>query len=368
MRSLRAPLLSSLLLVAACSSLPPNGTPPLTTDAEVEADVVAPVDRVAPRDVPLDAGTAVDVVTAEDRVAPPDLPTVTDRGVIDVGPRDTGVPDTGVRDTGPTDTGPAADVPVSGAIAMALPVIDDATRARIRELRAAGQARGNRANVLAKIGDSITESGSFLTDLGEGWYNLGAYAAVEPTIAYFRMQIISGGRNSLNRPSVCAMAGWTAARALEGGATSPLRTELAATRPAWAVVMYGTNDIDQATPDALQTNLTRVVEIIEENGTVPILSTIPDRTDSARAGGLALTMNQRIRAIAAARHIPLMDYWAALQPLPARGMDGDGIHPNVYRNMGDAQAGDFTAAGLRYGYNMRNLVTVLSLDRVRVIQ
>jgi hypothetical protein len=101
---------------------------------------------------------------------------------------------------------------------------------------------------------------------------------------------------------------------------------------------------------------------------VPILSTIPDRTDRSAAGALALTMNQRIRAVAAARRIPLMDYWAALQPLPARGMDGDGIHPNVYRNNGDAQAGDFTTAGVRFGYNIRNLVAILALDRVRAIQ
>lgn len=354
MRMLRGPLFASALSLLACSSLPPNGDPLLIADAQVAADVVTPSDRSAPND----GGAAPDVVV-EDLGAPADVPEVTDRGVVDSGPRDTGAPQ---------DTGPVADVPLSDALAAAVPVIDEATRARIVALRALGQSRGNRANVLAKIGDSITESGSFLSDLGEGWYELGAFGAIEPTITYFRAVTLSGGRNSLNRASVCAMGGWTSARALEGGANSPLRNELAATRPGFAVVMYGTNDIDMATPEILQTNLTSIAQIIEENGTVPILSTIPDRADNSRAGGLALTMNQRIRAVAAARHIPVMDYWGALQALPAHGVDTDGIHPNVYRNMGDPQSGDFTAPGLRYGYNVRNLLTVVTLDRLRGIQ
>jgi hypothetical protein len=368
------------LLSASCSSLPPGGTPVIVDDAASDVPVVA--DRPVAVDVPVgfDAGPTpdvvsppqdlgsgtdvvrVDVVAAQDVVTPPtDVPSA---------PRDvvTAVDVVTVTDRGASvDTGPVAEVPLTDALRQSLPVLDTATVARVRELRALGSTRGMRANVFAKIGDSITESGSFLSDIGEGWFELSAFSPLEPTITFFRAQSISG-RNSFNRPSTCATAGWTAARALENDPSSPLRNELNATRPAYALVMYGTNDIDQATPDALQTNLTRIAEIIEANGTVPILSTIPDRTDRSAAGTLALTMNQRIRAVAAARRIPLMDYWAALQPLPSRGMDGDGIHPNVYRNNGDAQAGDFTTAGLRFGYNVRNLVAILALDRVRAIQ
>jgi hypothetical protein len=45
---------------------------------------------------------------------------------------------------------------------------------------------GMRPDVFAKIGDSITESASFLSDIGQGWYVLGRYGALEPTIAHFR--------------------------------------------------------------------------------------------------------------------------------------------------------------------------------------
>jgi GDSL-like Lipase/Acylhydrolase family len=373
-RMLRALALG--LLSASCSSLPPSGTPVLVEDGAAPDSSVTP-DRPVAVDVPVgfdagrapdvvtpaqDLGPGVDVIAAQDVVTPPrDVPAA---------PRDavTAVDVVTVTDRGASvDAGPVAEVPLTDALRQSLPVLDTATVARVRELRALGNSRGMRANVFAKIGDSITESGSFLSDIGEGWFELGTFRTLEPTITFFRAQSI-GGNNSFNRASTCATAGWTAARALENDPSSPLRGELAATRPAYAVVMYGTNDIDQATPDALQANLTRIAEIIEANGTVPILSTIPDRTDRSAAGALALTMNQRIRAVAAARRIPLMDYWAALQPLPARGMDGDGIHPNVYRNNGDAQAGDFTTAGVRFGYNMRNLVAILALDRVRAIQ
>lgn len=345
-------LCAFLLGATACSSLPPGGTQIVEDDASLPASDVVVADSgvahggdaVTPRDSP----QALDVVTPRDVPQGVDVVTITDRG-------------------GPVDTGPTT-LPLTDALRMSLPALDGATVARIRELRAAGASRGNRANVFAKIGDSITESGSFLFDIGEGWAELGGFGGLASTVDYFRAQSLGGGRNSFNRASVCATAGWTAGSALERDPSSPLRAELAATRPGYAVVMYGTNDIDMTSPDTLQANLARVAQIIEENGTVPILSTIPDRTDRGAAGSLALTMNQRIRSIAAARHIPLMDYWAALQPLPARGLDGDGIHPNVYRNNGDPQAGNFGAAGLRFGYNTRNLVTLLALDRVRAVQ
>ena len=68
------------------------------------------------------------------------------------------------------------------------------------------------------------------------------------------------------------------------------------------------------------------------------------------------------------RAIPLIDYWAAMHPLNRNGIDADGIHPNIYRNAGDAQACTFTADALRYGYNMRNITALLMLDRLRALR
>ena len=77
--------------------------------------------------------------------------------------------------------------------------------------------------------------------------------------------------------------------------------------------------------------------------------------------------NALIRALAASRHLPLIDYWAAMLPLPRHGIEEDGIHPSVFRSDGDAQAGVLSDAGLAYGYNMRNLTALLMLERLHAL-
>lgn len=279
-----------------------------------------------------------------------------------------GVTDTGVIDTGggADDTGGALGTPVDPSVAV--PAFDAATLARVRELRALGASRGMRADVFAKIGDSITESGSFLSDIGHGWYDLGGYRALEPTVAYFRRTTLADGSNSFTRPSSCAMGGWVASYALSGDPMSALRREMDYTRPAWAVVMYGTNDLDHVSPAEFSATMTRILDIVDSYGSVAVLSTIPDRIDRAEAGARVASFNDAIRALASSRHAPLMEYWRALQPLPNRGVDGDGIHPSAYAPSGNVACGVFTPAGLQYGYNVRNLVTLLALDRLRAAQ
>ena len=286
---------------------------------------------------------------------------------VDLGPReDTGLPPEDVP--GPVDVPPVDVQPgeIPAAIAAALPAFDEATAARVRALRSAGAARGNRAAVFAKIGDSITEAGSFLGDIGNGWFNLGGYQWLRGTISYFSATPLSGF-NSFDRPSACAMGGWVSAQALQGDPDSALRRELNATRPAYAIIMYGTNDVDRGGVDALRPNLERIAQIVEDFGTVPVLSTIPDRLDNTVSAAGVAPINDAIRTLASTRHLPLIDYWRALEPLPRRGVSEDGIHPSVYLNRGNPEAGDFTDAGLMFGYNVRNLTAILMLERLRAL-
>ena len=343
----------------------------VTADAAVAdegsfLDVPAPIDRsvavdLGGLDVRRDTG-ARDTGTTLDAGS-------RDTGPLDSGVRDSGPRDTGVRDAGTPDSGSQTDVGALPADGVALPAWDSVTVAHVREVRARGVAMGNRLTVFAKIGDSITESGSFLTDVGFGWGSLGPYTALDPTIQYFRMTALPSQdgqtRNSFNRASVSATAGWTTDDALAGGSSSPLRRELAAIHPAWAIVMYGTNDIDRSNVTMFQSNLNTIVDIAESGGTVVALSTIPDRNDGAGPAAAALRFNDTIRAVAAARHIPLLDFWAALQPLPSHGVSSDRIHPSVFVNGGSTEPAYFTDAGLRFGYNMRNLTAIQMLDRLR---
>ncbi len=345
-------------------------TPDAGSSADAVADRSAPVDVRAPDSGGRDAGL-VDTGARDAGVldAGPRDAGLRDTGVRDVGAPDAGARDVGVPDTGARDAGSPQDVGSLPGVGVALPPWDAATVAHVREVRDRGVAMGNRVTVFAKIGDSITESGSFLSDVGFGWGSLGSYTGLDPTVRAFRGTPLAAqdgqARNSFNRASVCATAGWTTMDALSGGASSPLRRELAATRPAWAIVMYGTNDIDRSNVTAFGANLGAIVDVIEANGTVAVLSTIPDRNDGSGPAAAALRFNEAIRALTAARHIPLLDYWAAMQPLPSRGVSSDRIHPSVYATGGSVEPAYFTAAGLQYGYNMRNLTAIQMLERLR---
>ena len=68
---------------------------------------------------------------------------------------------------------------------------------------------------------------------------------------------------------------------------------------------------------------------------------------------------QNIEREAAARHLPLIDYHAALAGVPSEGISDDNVHPSVFVEGGDTRAAVFTPAGLRYGYNVRNLTLLL---------
>jgi hypothetical protein len=249
-----------------------------------------------------------------------------------------------------------------------VPRIDAALRDRLVRLAALGAQRGMRREVFAKVGDSITESGSFLHDIGHGWHDLASYASLEPTVTFFHRTVVDGdGNDSFAHASEAAVSGWTVQDALEPPSPDALERELRAVRPSIALIMFGTNDIDRSTPDAYRNGLVRVVARCLERGVIPVVSTIPMRLDRADAGRRVPVMNAIVRDTARAQTIPLIDLHAALNDLPRHGLGDDGIHPSAYQHDGDTRAGTFTDDALRHGYNVRNLVTLQTLDALRRI-
>jgi hypothetical protein len=267
---------------------------------------------------------------------------------------------------GPIDTSDAASDPAGLWASPALPPFDAATVAHVRDLQAHGVAAGARDGVFAKVGDSITASSSFLVALGEGPVALDSYKALSATIGFFTATSLSDASNAFTRTSLCAIGGSSTADALK--APSPLNAELSALHPAYAIVMYGTNDLGERPVDAFVANMNVILDRIEAAQTVPIMSTIPPRTDYADAEPLVTTFNAAIRNLAASRHEPLVDLYVGLTTLPSRGLSIDGVHPSVPPGDGGSEATDFTAAGLQYGYDVRNLLTLQVLDRLRQIR
>lgn len=260
-----------------------------------------------------------------------------------------------------------AAMPLARRMELSIVPFDDATTSHVRSVFAEGARAGLRGDVFAKLGDSITESASFLKDIGHGWYELGPWSRLEPVVQYFRRRSFTGDpeNNSFSRASTSATAGWTTNALLAADGHCPVEIELDATHAAFAVLMIGTNDAERSTAQAFERNLREIVTRVEARKVVLVLSTIPDQLSSAEAGQRGLEINAVIRRVAAERHLPLVDYWAAMQGLPHRGIDPDNVHPSVYESANhNVAAGIFTDAALRSGYNVRNLTALLMFERL----
>jgi lysophospholipase L1-like esterase len=264
--------------------------------------------------------------------------------------------------------------------------------AALRERARAGRAVGQRPEVLAKVGDSMTAAPEFLPSLLAGGPEWTAAPALAATAAFFnstpatangtsavdgvrdaildrddvadaapRRSTGPGAETSFARRSLAAQARWAAADVLAGGADNALTRELDATRPAVAVVMFGTNDLTRATLDEFETAMAQLLVALESAAVIPLLTTIPMRTDRADFGGRVPAFNAAIRALATVYGVPLIDYGRAMAQLPNYGLADDGIHPSVCPEGPQV----LTAACLQYGYNLRNLLTLQALDMLR---
>lgn len=215
---------------------------------------------------------------------------------------------------------------------------------RLREISGAGSST---ALSVAKIGDSITVSNQFFHCFAGAPDSIDAN--IDNTVADF---------SGFDRTSLAAGVGWSSNVPISGS-PSPLQQELDAIDPVAAVVMYGTNDAESGNLDAFGGNLLTIVDTLIEQGVVPIVSTIPPRNYNSNDVRVPF-YNAMVRAVAAARQVPLVDLHRELAPLPDYGLGGDGLHP---RGIGGGC--DFSQSGMTAGYNVRNRVTIEALDRVR---
>ncbi|MCC7535180.1 MAG: SGNH/GDSL hydrolase family protein [Deltaproteobacteria bacterium] len=330
----------------------PDGGPHLDGTSEAPDVVRPPFDGAAPIDDATidDATTSVDAFVADTGPETPDA--------------DLGMPELDAEP--PVDAFvPPADSGLPGDFLRFVPAIDSATKARLRAIVASGAAAGLRPDVFSKIGDSITESASFGWDFGHGWVAYGRYDGLAGTLERFSRVIVDDREEPLNSwsaHSLCATAGWTTADALGSGAASPLDAELDRTRGAFAIVMYGTNDLERLSEGTYETNLRAIVGQILARDTVVVLSTIPPRTDGATFAARVERYNAIVREVAADTGALLLDYHGACSGLPSFGISADGVHPNVAP--GDPGAGDLRDPALAYGYNVRNLLWLLTVDRL----
>ena len=219
--------------------------------------------------------------------------------------------------------------------------------------------------VLMKVGDSNSVNNNMVKCFAEpAKVNLDGRDELQATIDYFNMKLVAGAP-SFARDSLATEVGRTASWAISGS-PSPMSQEISAINPRFALVSYGTNDMQQGATHLsalfpFYDNYTALLDELMGQGIIPIVTGLPPRGDNATATDWARTYNDVSRAIAEARQVPYIDLLQATEDLPSMGLVGDGLHGNVAPD----GACTFTDSGLDYGFNMRNYLTIDTLDRVR---
>lgn len=216
-----------------------------------------------------------------------------------------------------------------------------------------GQAGGNNSRAFSKIGDGEISAEWFLTafDLGEPYYDLGPYQELRSVIEYFA--------GSFGRMGMAARRGFNTQRILDPSRSdaslcavgeSPLVCELRILRPAFAILSLGTNQVWK--PDEFEEGMRQILDILISHNVVPILSTKGDNLEGDHR------INRAIACLARENDLPLWNFWAAIQPLPDRGLQPDREHLTY----GPPDFGDRHA--MQSAWTVRNLTALQALDSV----
>jgi hypothetical protein len=284
--------------------------------------------------------------------------------------------------------------------APVVPKLDGPTRARLDATLRRGKRLGNRPDVFAKVGDSLTQSATFAQPLGCGRWTPGHHGELRATIRRFAKRRLPGTStfcrpvNSFSRNSAAALFRQTSYWPLQPGVSpdpscrpveTPLACEIRQTRPAYALILIGTNDLALATAlggDPLPgfiANMGTILRRTERRGVVPVLTTIPPQASTVAEGEVE-RLNAGLYRLASHHGDPLLNLWRALAPLPNAGLAADGVHLSL---LGGApcvgpcdpnacapacEPANFTHTGLGYGSDARNLVTVRLLRRLSSLE
>ncbi len=172
--------------------------------------------------------------------------------------------------------------------------------------------------------------------------------------------------------SYTAAGGVRADQFLAGGYAGlpPLAEMIARFNPQAAIVMLGTNDAWSGLPaEKIIENVAKIVQLLLQNGTIPIVSTIPPM--HIVAPGAAERYNELLWQLAQAHHLPVIDFYGEiLDRQPDMKWDGTLLqkgdpHPTDKR-AGVRPDSAPTPENLREsGYLLRGWLSVQKLSEVR---
>jgi len=252
-------------------------------------------------------------------------------------------------------------------------VLSPVTEHVAKRLRAIADKNATRkGDVFMKVGDSHTVSKNLMycfAGPAQPSYqlNLAGHDALLPSIQHFRKGSAASS-TPFDRASLAAVVGKTASWAITGS-PSPLDQELTALNARFALVSYGTNDMQMGVTFAsalwpFHENMAKLLDELEAAGVVPIVAGLLPRGDGASAALWAEVYDIVTRGIAEGRQLPYLSVYQATKGLPKQGLASDNLHGNVYVS-GSSQPCVFTSAALDFNYNVRNLRSMEQLDVVK---
>jgi hypothetical protein len=263
--------------------------------------------------------------------------------------------DAGVVDARAADAAPApvtfAQYPTDRTLSPLSPSV-------VAGLRAIHVTATGSDATFAKIGDSQTAASGYLTCFATAAVDLAGHD-LAGTLAHFKAGDAAGA-DPFARKSLAAVVGWPAFKAISGAPT-PVELELAAIHPTFATIMFGSNDAGWVSIDRFGRNLIEIGDELLAHGVIPIYSSFPPRDDDPAADALVARYNAVVRGVASTRGLPFIDLHRELMSLPAHGLGPDHLH------LASAAGGGckLDPASLGHGNNLRNLLTLETLDRLR---
>jgi hypothetical protein len=249
----------------------------------------------------------------------------------------------------------------------ALPILPDfsANAAFLRSLYLEGKRRALNDRAFSKVGDCMTASPNFLVPFGTGSYTLAEYSALQDVIARFSAPLRENF-NAFTHPSLAAASGFNAASVLDatwsdptlcGFDESPLACEYRHVQPAFALIMFGTNDLKSLTPSQFDFYLRRVLVETVNRGIIPLVSTFPNQPGFVEQ---SIFYNRIVARAAADYNLPLINIWRAFEPLPFQGIDPK--EPTHMTKPEDGDVASFAPEALLAGHNLHNLLTLQALE------
>jgi len=180
-----------------------------------------------------------------------------------------------------------------------------------------GQSLGRDPHVFSVIGDCQSSPTYFLSIYDEGRYSLTQdQVHLQETIDWYA--------GSFEHRSITVKNGLTAPGALNprwndpetcGKTETPVACEIRLNNPSIVLISLGTNWHPSSSPEDYRNYLQQIIDILLENGVIPILSTKADNMEGDHSRNLAMAQ------AAYDNHLPLWNFWAAVKHLPNMGLD-----------------------------------------------